>query len=99
MQKTMAKRNRYTPTNKNSRVNTRIDRTGKLRTETSRRDNGELDIAISTDQRNNSTRVFIDTAGRKGSFPSADVELSGREARTLYLALAKHFGSQGKFFY
>ena len=82
--------------NKNSRVNSRIDRTGKLRTETARRDSGALDIAITTDERNNSTRVFVDRAGRDASLPSATLELSGREARTLYLALAKHFAAQGK---
>lgn len=89
--------NRYSPTNRNAIVRTRIDRTGKLRTETARRDDGELDVAISTDQRNNSTRVFIDTYGREGEFPRADLTLNGRQARTLFRALAKHFEAQGKF--
>ena len=83
-------------TNKNSRVNTRFDRNGKLRTETVRRDDG-FDVAITTNTRTNSTRVFIDASGRKGSVPFADIELNGHEARTLYLALAKHFGSQAKY--
>lgn len=92
-------RNSYNPTNKNAIVRTRIDRTGKLRTETARRDEGELDVAISTNLRNNSTKVFIDTDGRTdGSFLyGADLTLNGRQARTLYLALAKHFEAQGKF--
>jgi hypothetical protein len=49
--------------------------------------------------RNNSTRVFIDLAGREGAFPRADLELNGRQARTLFLALAKHYGATGKQIY
>lgn len=88
-------------TNKNAIVRTRRDRTGKLRTETARRDKGQLDVAISTDERNNSTKVFIDVSGRdRQSFSyGADLTLNGRQARTLYLALQRHFASQGKFFY
>lgn len=82
--------------NKNAIVRTRLDRTGKVRTETARRDAGALDVAISTNERSNSTRVFIDTAGRSGSFPTASLELNGRQARTLYLALQKHFENTGK---
>lgn len=82
--------------NKNSRVETRYDRTGKLRTETTRRDNGEFDVAISTDERTNSTRVFIDTRGRSGNFTFPDLELNGHQARTLLIALQRHFGAQGK---
>ena len=90
--------NRYNPANRNAIVRTRRDRTGKLRTETARRDDG-LDVAISTDTRNNSTRVFIDFGGRDGAFPFPDLELNGRQARTLFRALAKHFASQGKGIY
>jgi hypothetical protein len=96
----MARKNRRNvPTNKNSRVSTRIDRTGKLRTESTRRDNGQLDVAISTDERNNSTRVFIDESGREGNFTYPSLELNGRQARTLFIALRKHFASQGKSLY
>lgn len=91
----MAK-NTYVSTNKNSRVVTREDKTGKLRTETTRRDCGELDVAISTNERTNSTRVFLDLGGREGHVPFPTMELNGRQARTLYLALKKHFESQGK---
>lgn len=86
-------------TNKNAILQTRLDRTGKLRTETARRDYGSLDIAISTNERDNSTRVFIDVDGREGNFPRADLVLDGRQARTLFLALRKHFSRQGKYFY
>lgn len=87
--------------NKNSRIQTRVDRTGKLRTETVRRDAGSFDVAISTDTRNNSTRVFIDSFGRSRAdgenfFMGADLELSGHQARTLYRALKKHLKAQGK---
>jgi hypothetical protein len=84
-------------TNKNSRVVTRTDRTGKLRTETVRRDFG-FDVAVTTDMRNNSTRVFIDSQGRNGNVPYASLDLNGHEARTLFLALAKHFDASGKRF-
>jgi hypothetical protein len=93
----MAKKSTQVATNKNARVNNRIDRTGKVRTETTRRDGGELDVAISTNERSNTTRVFIDLGGREGNFPSADLELNGRQARTLFLALQKHFSSTGKW--
>jgi len=94
----MAK-NRYASytTNKNARVLNYTDRTGKNRTATSRRDGGQLDVAISTDERNNSTRCFIDLDGRSGNVPFPSLELNGRQARTLYLTLKKHFDSQGKY--
>lgn len=92
-------RNCRNPTNKNAILRTRIDRTGKLRTETARRDAGELDVAITTDIRNNSTRVFIDACGREDSFPHADMTLNGRQARTLFRALQRHFATQGKDIY
>ena len=91
-----SRRNRNISTNKNSRVNVRIDRTGKVRTETARRDNGELDVAISTDERTNSTRVFIDLDGRTRCMPYPSFELNGRQARTLFLALRKHFINTSK---
>lgn len=90
----MARNRKVIATNKNAHIVTRTDRTGKLRTETTRRDESELDVAISTDERNNATRVFIDVDGREGSFPRADLELNGHQARTLYLALDRHFTSR-----
>lgn len=84
------------PTNRNAIVRTRIDRTGKLRTETARRNSG-FDVAVTTQQKTNTTRVFIDMDGRDGaSFSQPDFELNGRQAWTLFRALAKHFGAQGK---
>lgn len=73
-------------TNKNAVINSRIDRTGKARTETQRRDGDALLMAVSTDRRNNRTRLFIDT-------PDGDtLRFSGREARSLYRLLRKHYG-------
>lgn len=81
----------YFDQNKNARIGTRIDRTGKLRTETQRRDEGTLAMAVSTDQRDNSTKLFIDFPGFEGN-----VQLTGRDARTLYRLLRKHYGKAGK---
>lgn len=84
--------------NKHATVRTRIDRNGRLRTETAGRDSG-FDVAISTDTRNNSTQVFIDETGRDyaafGKYGTA-LSLDGRQARTLYRALQQHFEAQGK---
>jgi hypothetical protein len=77
--------------NKNARINSRIDRTGKLRTETQRRDEGSVLMAVSTDQNNDSTNLFIDFPGYEGN-----VRLSGREARSLYRLLRKHYAAARK---
>ena len=77
-------------TNKNARIVNRTDRTGKSRTETQRRDSG-ADFAISTDERNNSTNLFIGGFGAPGA-----VRLDGHEARTLYRLLSKHYRATGK---
>lgn len=83
--------------NRNSRIVSRIDRTGKVRTETTNRDGGTLDIAVSTDTRTNTTRVFFDAEGREGNFGGrADLSLTGSEARTLYRTLQRHFEATGK---
>jgi len=78
--------------NKNSHIITRTDRTGKVRTETTRRDRNRLDVAVSTDPKTGKTRVFLDSFGRDGHFGGlATFELSGREARTLFIALQRHY--------
>lgn len=79
----------YFDQNRNARISTRFDRTGKLRTETLRRDEGTVNMAVSTNQKTNTTRLFID-------FDDASVSLSGREARSLYRLLRKHYGKAGK---
>lgn len=75
--------------NRNAVIRTRTDRTGKLRTETARRDFGTLNIAVSTDTASDKTRLFIDFDGQVGS--GDGVQLSGHEARTLYRVLQKHY--------
>jgi len=78
-------KNYWTTQNKNARIRSRICRNGKARTETFRRDEDSTRIAATTDERNNSTALFID-------FPDGDkVRLSGHEARTLYRVLQQHF--------
>jgi len=79
----------YDNQNKNARIGTRIDKTGKLRTETQRRDEGAVAMAVSTDQRNNSTNLFVD-------FEDQTFRFTGREARTLYRLLRNHYGRAGK---
>lgn len=81
----------YSDSNKSAIIVNRIDRTGKSRTETQRRDPGTVVMAVSTDERNNNTNLFIDFPGYEG-----DIRLSGREARTLYRLLRKHYGATGK---
>ncbi len=84
--------NRMNAANQHAALRTRLDRTGKIRTETTGRDSG-MDVALSTNLRTNSTKVFIDFTGRVNwSFEDgADMVLTGRQARTLYRALSKHF--------
>jgi len=76
--------------NRNAVIRTREDRTGKLRTETARRDSTTITAAVSTNRKNDSTRLFID-------FPEqGTVQFSGSEARTLYRLLQKHYSETGK---
>lgn len=73
--------------NKNARIGSRIDKTGKLRTETQRRDTDAIKMAISTDVRIDSTNLFIDLPDYGGN-----LRLDGRSARSLYRLLRKHYG-------
>ncbi len=81
----------YYDQNRDARIVSRIDRTGKLRTETQRRDYNSVKMAVSTDERNNSTNLFIDFPGQEG-----DIRLSGTQARSLYRLLRKHYISGGR---
>lgn len=84
------RRNRkFVAQNRNAVIRTREDRTGKTRTETARRDESTITAAVSTNPRTESTQLFIDFP--KGEF----VQFDGREARTLYRLLQKHYREIG----
>lgn len=85
----MARRKNTQSVNHNSTIVSREDRTGKLRTETTRRDSG-IEVAVSTNPRNDSTMLFVDA-------PNGDsISFDGRSARTIYRALQKHYRYAGK---
>lgn len=84
---TMNKKN--TVQNRSASIRTRKDARGNLRTETFRRDDDTVSVAVSTN-RNDATRVYIDTPEGIG------YTLDGRTARTLYRALQKHYQSSQK---
>lgn len=80
----MAKKNTVNQ-NRSASIRTREDRRGKLRTETFRRDDQSVNIAVSTNPQTDATMLFIDT-------PEGDsYRFDGRTARTLYRALQKHY--------
>ena len=86
------RRNRkFVAQNRNAVIRTREDRTGKLRTETARRDGSTITAAVSTNRKTDSTKLFIDFPDQGGV-----VQLSGSEARTLYRLLQKHYSETGK---
>jgi hypothetical protein len=74
--------------NHNSRIRTRITRNGKLRTETQNRED-LFNVAVSTTPRTDSTRFFIDS-------DEGSIALNGRQARTVFRALLKHYQECGK---
>lgn len=80
----------FEPSNRNAIIRNRVTQNGKLRTETSRRDEGSIGVAASTNPDNNSSQLFIDTPG------GARLKLTGREARTLYRVLQSHYEFTGK---
>jgi len=80
----MANKN-YIPTNRSASIRTREDSRGKLRTETFRRDEDTVSVAVSTNPRTDATNLYIDSAA--GDCLSFD----GRTARTVYRALQKHY--------
>ncbi len=71
-------------TNRNAIIRNRVQRNGRLRTETARRDSG-LAASVTTDQRNNATKLSITTD------EGFVVRFDGRQARTLFRLLARHY--------
>lgn len=85
----MSKKNSKSVTNRHAIIRTRTDRRGNLRTETARRDEGTVAVAVSTNPKSNSTVMFVDS-------PEGDAfRFDGRTARTIYRALQKHYESSG----
>jgi len=87
---TRRKNRRTQSTNHNATITSRFDRNGKLRTETTRRDEGQLEIAVSTNPQTDATLLFVDTP------TGQTVKFDGRAARTLYRTLQKHYQFAGK---
>lgn len=74
-----------------ARIVSRMTKNGKFRTETRNRPVGSDRFAVSTAGQNGATKLFLDFSGgdiRGGS----TIALDGRQARTLYRLLAKHYG-------
>jgi hypothetical protein len=84
------KKNNTVAQNRSASIRTREDSRGNSRTETYRRDEDSVSVAISTNPRSQATRLFIDTP--EGETYSFD----GRTARTLYRTLQKHYQFTGK---
>lgn len=81
----------FPPANKNAHIESRVSRNGKLRTETVRRDENAVSMAVTTDPKTNATRLFIDNLDFVGDLAYDSLSLSGREARTLYRLLKAHY--------
>jgi hypothetical protein len=76
--------------NKNASIRTRSTARGNLRTETFRRDDDSINVAVSTNKETDATFLSIHTP--EGSTYRFD----GRTARTLYRALQKHYQNTDK---
>jgi len=87
---TMSSKKNTVSQNKNASIRTREDRRGNLRTETFRRDEDSINVAVSTDPNNDSTRLSIYTS--EGN----TFRFDGRTARTLYRTLQKHYQATDK---
>lgn len=78
--------------NRNASIRTRSDRAGKLRTETCRRDDDSISIAVSTDPLNDTTHLYVNFQNQNF------IRFNGRQARTLYRLLQKHYRETNKSF-
>lgn len=75
--------------NRNAIIRNRETALGKLRTETARRDSG-LQASITTDPTTNATKLSVTTD------QGLIVRFDGREARTLFRLMSKHFDYANK---
>jgi hypothetical protein len=71
--------------NRNASIRTREDRRGNFRTETYRRSEDSVNVAVSTKPSTDSTMLFVDSPDGQS------VSFDGRTARTIYRALKKHY--------
>jgi hypothetical protein len=78
-------------TNRNARIQTRTLRNGNLRTETARRDSG---IKASVTTSKSGGRVGFSMTTEEGLV----VRLNGRQARTLFRVLARHYDASDRSF-
>ena len=86
----MAK-SRYTQTNRNSRIASKRNGSNTVKTQTTGRDAGTLNVEVTSKKGGKgSTRLYIESAN--GEF----LGLNGFEARTLYNTLAEHFAQTGR---
>lgn len=83
------KKNTYN-TNHTARIVTREDKFGKLRTETKGRDSYSPNMALTTDQKLNKTKLFIDDSD------GTTIQFDGRQALSLYRLLQRHYRAAGK---
>lgn len=71
--------------NRNASIRTLQTDDNEVRTETFRRDEGTVNVSVTTDRNSNSTKLFI------GASEGAAVSFDGRTARTIYRTLQKHY--------
>lgn len=76
--------------NRSASIRSREDRRGNLRTETFRRDEDTLSIAVSTNPRTEATALYVDDVNGMA------YRFDGRTARTIYRVLQKHYQSTSK---
>jgi hypothetical protein len=74
-------------TNRNAIIVNRTDKTGKIRTETARRDEGTANFALTTNKSRNASKLFIDLAD------GTTVKLNGHEVQTLARIFDKHYSN------
>jgi len=79
------KNNDVVSQNRSASIRTREDRRGNFRTETFRRSDNSVNIAVSTNPKVDSTTMYVDTP------EGITYRFDGRTARTIYRALQKHY--------
>ncbi len=73
----------------NSKIKTRETRSGKIRTDINRDYESPVNFSAATRPESNSTSVYINSG-------TSTMRLTGREARSLYRLLQRHYQALGK---